>query len=131
MSSRITDKERNLIKGALRRVFSRSELRQKVIAKSVIPNYFDPNRKRVKKWSICPVCQKHTPTYQMQADHVIPLIPLDKTLKDLSWDEIVDRLWCKESNLQATCISCHKIKSKAENKERRLFQKQRKKMLNK
>lgn len=119
---RITNKERGLIKGSLRRVFSRSELRQQVVAASRI-EYHDPNRPRVKKWSRCELCKELTPTYLIAADHILPLIPLNSSLNEMSWDELVDRLWCDASNLQAVCVTCHKAKSKQEMKQRALFKK--------
>lgn len=111
-------KERNLIKGAIRRVFSRSDLRKKALQKSVVSHY-DETRKRVTKWSKCPDCQQFTPTYQMEVDHVEPIIGLDESLEDLTWDVIVDRIWCSEDNLRAICKPCHKRKTKLENSERR------------
>lgn len=116
-------KERNLIKAALRRVFSRSELRLKALNSTRVPDFIDPERPRVTKWSVCSICRKFEPTYKMQIDHVDPLLPLGKSLEDFSWDEIVDRLWCDASNLQPVCQTCHKQKSKIENKERRLLKK--------
>src|SRR6185437_4543484 len=117
-NKRLTAKERNLLKGSIRRVFSRSELRKSIINLTVV-NHADPDRPRVKKWSICEVCKKHTPTYKMQLDHKDPIIPIDKTLEELSWDEVIDRVWCEENNLTTMCIDCHKQKTKIENKERR------------
>lgn len=54
---------------------------------------------------------------------MIPLVPLDKALEEMTWDEVVDRTWCDEANLQVLCKPCHKIKSKEENKERRAIKK--------
>lgn len=118
MSSRVTKKERNLIKGALRRVFSRSELRQKAINAALVKDYTDPNRKRVTKWGRCTVCKQMHPLYKMAIDHLVPVVPVDSSLEQMTFDELVDRIWCDERNLQAICESCHSEKSKAETKER-------------
>lgn len=118
-------KEQGLIKGALRRVFSRSELRRKILDKSLVKDYSDPSRKRVTRWSKCPECKKMTPTYLMEVDHIENLIPLDKTLQDMEWTEVVDRLWCDERNLKAICEVCHDRKTKAENIERKRFKKEK------
>ena len=126
-NSRISAKERGLIKGALRRVFSRSDLRKTAVDKSLVKNYHDPLRIRVKRWSICPECQEYIPTYKMQVDHISPVIKLTESLDDISWDQLVDRLWCEEDNLVAICTECHKVKSKNENKERRRLKKEGKK----
>ena len=121
---RITPKERNLIKGAVRRVFSRSELRLALIEKSRI-QYHDAARPRVTKWSMCKACNKPTPTYLMQVDHVDPIVPIDQTLEDMTWDEVIDRVWCSPHNLNPLCKTCHLIKSKLEAKLRRASKKRR------
>lgn len=122
---RISKKEKGLIKGALRRVFSRSDLRRSVLDKSVRPGYYDELRPRVKKWSLCAFCNKMTPSYKAQVDHKDPLVPIDSSLDEMVWNDIVDRLWCDESNLQVLCEDCHDNKSKNERKQRRLIKKER------
>lgn len=117
-NSRMSKKEQGLVKGALRRVFSRSDLRRLVLdSRDVI--HSDPARPRVKKWSLCEVCEKIHPKYTMAVDHKDPLVPLTSSLDDMTWDEVVDRLWCDAKNLQAICEPCHLTKSSAEAKLRR------------
>ena len=123
---RITKKEWGLIIGALRRAFSRSDLRRNAVAKTV-SQHSDPSRPRVKTWCLCPACRKHHSKSEMQADHVVPVVPTDRPSEDMTPNEIVDRLWCPEANLKAICIYCHKIKSKFENKERAVNRKRRNK----
>ncbi len=115
---RITKKEHGLLKGAIRRVFSRSELRQRAVNKTRI-EHIDLKRPRVKKWSLCPICLKPTPTYKIQVDHVFPIIPYDTTFAEMSLDVVVDRVWCIEDNLQGICIECHLQKTKNERKIRK------------
>ncbi len=122
MKNPSSPKERNLLKGALRRVFSRSDLRREALDKHNIV-YHDPNRPRVTKWSFCGECGCIEPRYLMEVDHVIPIIALHETLDDLSWDTVVDRLWCDLSNLVPKCSSCHRRKTQEENKERRRLKK--------
>lgn len=116
---RISAKERGLIKGAIRRVFSRSELRSSVIEASVLPNYTDDTRTRVKTWCRCKLCQTPTPKSYMECDHILPIIPLNNSLDNMTWDDIVDNIWCAVTNLQAVCPDCHSVKTKEENKKRR------------
>lgn len=118
-------KERNLLKGAIRRVFSRSELRRKVLDASVINSYSDPTRPRVTKWCKCSGCGKMEPKYLMQVDHTEPLIPVNKSLEEMSWDEVINNTWCAEANLKPICKPCHKLKTKAENKERRRLKREK------
>lgn len=53
-------------------------------------------------------------------DHIDPFVPIGKTQQEMSYDEIVDRLFCETSNIQCLCKSCHDNKTKEENEERRL-----------
>lgn len=118
MSKYLTPKERNLLKGAMRRVFARSDLRKSIIEASVI-EHSDPKRKRVKTWCRCAICKQPTPKSYMQVDHILPLIGLHEQFSELSLDEVAERMWCDPTNLQACCEACHDAKSKAENKIRR------------
>lgn len=115
-------KERNLIKGSLRRVFSRSELRKEALLKSVI-DYTDLSRPRVKKWSRCSLCLRPTPTYLIEIDHEVPIIPVELSLEQMSWDDVVDRIWCDIFNLVPLCKECHRNKTALENKLRRELKK--------
>jgi 5-methylcytosine-specific restriction endonuclease McrA len=121
---RISAKERGLLKGAIRRVFSRSDIRKDVIERTRI-TYFDPERPRVKKWSRCEMCGKATPSYQIQVDHKIPLVPVNSSLEEMSWDELINNCWCDISKLQGLDEDCHKEKTKEENRIRREFKKAR------
>ncbi len=123
-SSRLTNKERNLLKGAARRVFSRSEVRAQVLARTIVANHIDLSRPRVKTWCKCEKCGKLEAKSNIEVDHIQPVIPLDKTLTDLSWDELIEeRIWCDISNLWGLCIPCHDEKTKEEKKERTLIKK--------
>lgn len=122
---RITAKERGLIKSAIRRVFSRSDLRKQAVEENRV-NYSDPNRPRVKKWSICHQCDTFTPTYLIEIDHRDPIIPINSSLEEMSWDQLINRIWCDPDNLNTLCKKCHKEKSKTENKARRAYKKEKK-----
>ena len=115
---RINKKERNLIKGAIRRVFSRSEIRSKIVAAS-IATHIDLTRPKVKTWCVCSECKNFIPKSYMEVDHISPVVPYNTTLENMSWDELVNRIWCEESNLQAICENCHDIKTKLERKLRK------------
>jgi 5-methylcytosine-specific restriction endonuclease McrA len=113
VNKKLTAKERGLIKGAIRRVFARAELRQSVVDASRV-EHSDVNRPRVKKWSLCASCEKIVPTYTVAVDHKDPVIPISTTFEQMSLDEVVDRMWCDIKNLQVLCESCHNEKTKAE-----------------
>lgn len=115
---RLTAKERGLLKGSVRRVFSRSELRRAALATAAI-QHTDLDRPRVKKWSRCDECKEPTPQYLMQVDHIEPLVPITSTLEEMSMDDLIDRAWCEIRNLRPLCKPCHQVKTKEENKARR------------
>src|ERR1017187_3371000 len=93
----ISAKERGLIKGAIRRVFSRSDLRKAVIEASIIEGYTDETRKRVKTWCECALCGKREAKSNMECDHIDPIIPLETSLEQMNWDTVINRIWCEKN----------------------------------
>ncbi len=125
MNKRITPRERGLLKGALRRVFSRSDLRRKIIDASVI-EHSDPTRPRVKKWCRCNVCKQPEAKSYTVVDHLEPVVSLNTTFEEQGLDKTADRLWCDEKNLQSICEKCHDKKTAEEKKQRKLNKKRKK-----
>lgn len=113
------------MKGAIRRVFGRSELRRKVIDSNILTGYYDPKRKRVKFWVKCELCGGWEAKSNIQIDHFEPVVPINSSFDEMSLDEVVNRMWCEENMLQPLCKPCHKLKTQAENKERRRLKKER------
>jgi len=123
MNHRLTTKDKGLLRGGIRRVFSRSALRIAVIDACLI-KHTDVSRSRVKAWGKCNDCKKPTPKSYLVVDHILPVISIEETADVITFDEFIDRLWCHPSNLQALCKECHEVKTQAENKLRRQFKKQ-------
>lgn len=121
-NKRISARERGLIKGGLRRVFSRSDLRREALLSAKV-THSDPKRPRVKTWYACAECKKPYPQHQLQLDHKIPIVPIDSTLEDMNWDTLINNLWCSADNLQILCLTCHKKKCKTERDQRKQFKK--------
>ena len=121
MNKRLTPKDRGLIKGAMRRAFARSDLHREVLQESVVIHH-DPARPRVTRWSRCRQCYGLTPTYKIEIHHLESVVPLDRPLDQMTWDEVVDRLWCDKFGLTAICPKCHN-KITAEEKEARKLHK--------
>lgn len=121
---RMTRQDISLASSAIRRAFSRSELRRQVLAAGAI-NHSDPTRPRVKSWVRCNECKQPQAKSSVEVDHnKEPVIPLDSSLHAVvssvgGWDCLIDRVWCHISNLQILCETCHDRKSQAENKIRR------------
>jgi 5-methylcytosine-specific restriction endonuclease McrA len=116
---RLTPKDVGLIKGYIRKTFARSDLHKDVLAKVRQTGYVDLKRPRVTKWGYCETCGVVTPEYQLQVDHIDPVIPVTMQTVEVPVVEIVNRTWCLASNLKAICKECHIKKSTAENQLRR------------
>lgn len=115
---KLSPKERGLVKGSLRRIFSRSDLRRSIIEKYTI-GHADASRPRVKKWGWCAECCEVLPRYTLEVDHICPVVRIGLKLEDMTSDQLIDAIWCDEKNLRAVCKSCHKEKTKLEAKLRR------------
>ena len=118
MNDRMTKKDTNLIKGALRRVFARSELHGRIIDRCKVKHH-DPKRPKVQTWCRCEKCGKFEAKSYMDVDHIKPLVAIYEVASDLSIEQLIARLWCEESNLQLLCPDCHDEKTQTENKARR------------
>jgi len=60
----------------------------------------------------CSKCGLAFPMRDVQVDHIEPVVPLERPIKD--WNEYIDRLYCDLSNLQVLCKPCHQIKCNRE-----------------
>lgn len=118
----ITEDDKKLIKEALRKVFARSMARRQAIEATVV-SHTDESRPRVKTWCLCPICNRHMAKSQMEVDHIDPVIPLSRSLAEMSVAELISRVWCTSDNLMALCEDCHRTKTLAENRERRRVKK--------
>ncbi len=119
----MTKNDKQLIKSALRRAFSRSELRRSVIDAWTVPHHSDPKRPRVKNWCRCSQCSKLDAKSYTQVDHIIPVIRTSEDMDAIPAFELVNRVFCAVSNLVAICKPCHYAKTKEENKARRAWRK--------
>ena len=119
MNPKLSQKEVGLLKGALRRIFSRSLLRKQAIANYIIKPFTHPEHTRVTKWAYCGSCGIILPAYKVQVDHINPVVPIGTSVHSMTIDDLISRIWCDISNLDVLCKPCHQDKSKAENKARR------------
>lgn len=118
MNARVTPRERGLLKGSIRRIFSRSDLRKAALARVLI-EHSDESRPRVKRWGYCQQCGVVTPLYLLTVDHISPVIPTNTSFEEMGLDKTIDNMWCPVDNLQALCDTCHDAKTAIERKERK------------
>jgi 5-methylcytosine-specific restriction endonuclease McrA len=109
-----------MIRGAIRRTFSRSPIVREVLmsGRREIPKY-NKDGSRAKKDAVqyqCQVCLTWTGSTKVVVDHVEPVISVEDGFKD--WNTFVDRLFCDKGNLQRICDPCHDKKTGEERFER-------------
>ena len=114
-------KQRKNIMGGLRKVWSRSPKRAAIINSSRHPTEKGP---RGGTRYVCNICGKPFGSNDLEVDHVIEVIEVGRKSKDMSWDEIIARMFnSPKENLQAVCKTCHKAKTDRVNAERRKVKK--------
>jgi 5-methylcytosine-specific restriction endonuclease McrA len=121
---KLSNKDLNLAKGALRRAFTKSEI-YKQIRDAHVVEHSDPNRPRVSRWAWCASCGEIFPAYTGSVDHIAAIIPLDKLTEEMTIGEIAEAIYCDPSNLQFLCQDCHTRKTLGENAIRRENKKKR------
>jgi len=62
----------------------------------------------------CDVCGDNKPMFQCEVDHIDPVTPMMISAKVMSFSMLFERTFCDTSNLQISCKTCHKVKSKTE-----------------
>lgn len=65
----------------------------------------------------CNTCKGIFPTKDVNVDHIKPVVNPEEGFT--TWDEFIKNLFCEKENLQVLCSSCHTIKTKAENVNRK------------
>ena len=112
----MNNKQIELIKNALRQVAR--YMPAKAIALELARNWLDHGVRGGAKYR-CAECAKSFGSKEVQVDHIQPVVPLDREIKD--WNEYMSRLFCSSDNLQVLCKPCHKDKCNEETKIRTQF----------
>ena len=122
----ITDKEKAMIKSALRRVFGWSSQYREVKRRAhVEKNLYRCEgceqlifkiHSRASEAEFAQVAHYAFPE-KLYVDHINPVAPVENVDDDMK--NLLERLFCGENGLQYLCESCHYIKTQIENKERR------------
>jgi 5-methylcytosine-specific restriction endonuclease McrA len=109
------------IRGAIRRIFSRSPVKIEVLKKvrREVPRY-NKDGSRSKKDAVqyqCAVCKNWVGSTKVEVDHIIPVIEVNEK-GFVDWNMFVDRLFCGPENLQVICDPCHDKKTHEERMKR-------------
>ena len=117
--------ENSAIRGAIRRVFSRSpivqELRKSVREERVQYKKDGSVSKRKAVFYKCAKCGVMHRAKESSVDHKDPVI--DPKIGFQSWDIFVSRLFCSADKLQVLCSTCHDKKTAEERKIRNKYKK--------
>ena len=70
---------------------------------------------RVAQHYKCNACKQEFPAKEVQVDHKKPVV--DPKTGFVDWNTYIERMFCKKSNLQVLCRSCHKKKTEKEKKK--------------
>jgi 5-methylcytosine-specific restriction endonuclease McrA len=104
------------IRGALRRIFSRSPVIWEVLraVRRECPKY-NQDGSRSKRDAVqyqCNVCQNWVGSTKVAVDHINPVVSVDEGFVD--FNTFIQRLFCDANNLQVICDECHDKKTYAE-----------------
>lgn len=121
--------ENSVIRGAIRRVFSRSplvqEVRRKVRIEKVQYNRDGKPSKKKAVYYQCALCPDLSRAKTTSVDHIEPVV--DPAVGFVDWNTYVARLFCKPEGLQVVCEKCHDAKTAVERKVRIATKKAKKK----
>jgi 5-methylcytosine-specific restriction endonuclease McrA len=78
--------------------------------------HINPATGRLAQFYRCAECNEEQTSKNMEVDHILPVVP---PTGFVSWDNVIERLFCGPENLQVLCVPCHKAKSKEEQQIRK------------
>lgn len=106
----------SFIKGALRAGTVRYPPKYEVLNAAKRGKMVNDQTGRLAEHYQCAACGGLFVASNIVADHIEPVIPVSGFT---NWHDVVVRLFCNPSGLQALCKPCHKLKTQAENSERK------------
>lgn len=109
-------KLQSFIKGVLRKGSTRWPPKYEVLNAAKRGKAINAESGRLAEHYQCAECMQLFPAKLVVVDHISPVVPLTGFI---SWDDVIDRMFCSADGLQVLCKTCHGVKSKAENAERR------------
>ena len=112
------------IRGAIRRIFSRSPVKNEVLkaVRRERPK-FNKDGSRSKKDAVeymCNLCKQYVGSTKVEVDHLEPVIEINE-IGFVDWNTFVSRLFCTADKLQVLCDPCHAKKTHAEQQKRQML----------
>lgn len=108
----------SFVKSAIRQMSSRWPVKYDVLKDAKVGIKVNPKTGRNAMHYRCAECGGEFPVKEVQVDHKEPLVPTDGTSAN-DWNVIIARALPEADGLQVLCKSCHSVKTKEENNERR------------
>lgn len=110
----------SFIKGVLRKGSTRWPPKYEVLNQAKRGKRINESTGRLAEHYECAECGKEFPAKFICVDHIEPVVPVSGFV---SWDSVVERMFCEVGGLQVLCKDCHKIKTEKERLERKLHNK--------
>lgn len=101
----------SFIKSALRSASQRYPPKYEALNKAFVGKQVNSKTGRIGKHYICNACKGIFPASEVQVDHLETVVPLDGFV---TWDDVIERMFCGVEGLQILCKQCHLIKTKKE-----------------
>lgn len=107
----------SFIKSALRAASRRWGPKYRCIANAYVDTRINGKSGRQAKHYRCANCDGAFPAKDVQVDHITPII--DPAVGFTTWDDVIDKMFCEQENLQCLCSECHKVKTAQERTTKR------------
>lgn len=105
----------SFVKSALRAASRKWPPKYKCLNAAFVGSKINRKTGRMAKHYECNCCHNEFPLKDVQVDHIEAII--DPSVGFLTWDDVINRMFCEIENLQVLCIGCHKIKTTAEKQQ--------------
>lgn len=117
-------KFQSFIKSTLRKGTTRWPPKYEVLNAAKRGKQINASTGRIAEHYQCACCGELYGAKCVVVDHISPVVPVTGFV---SWDDVITRMFCDVEGLQVLCKECHKIKTKEENAQRKLYKNNNKK----
>ena len=102
----------SFIKSALRKASIKWPPKYQVKKEAEVGKKINKSTGRIAMHYCCAGCSDHFPNSYVSVDHILPVV--DPTTGFVSWDDVIERMFCEIDGLQVLCKDCHDEKTKQE-----------------
>lgn len=117
-------KFQSFIKSTLRKGTTRWPPKYEVLNAAKRGKMVNESSGRLAEHYACSGCGALFPAKCVVVDHIAPVVPVTGFV---SWDDVIHRMFCGVEGLQVLCKTCHSVKTKEENAQRKLYKNNNKK----